>query len=104
MITKKWAGRCLQRPCWRLRRAENALQLGWLPDFSLSILPAGGQSPEQQIATLKEIVEKSRAKDKAVPPGLHAQLGLLYSKIGNDGQAMNEFNTEKRCSRSRRRL
>ncbi|WP_164305181.1 DUF4810 domain-containing protein, partial [Streptococcus pneumoniae] len=28
-----------------------------------------GQSPEQQIATLKEIVEKSRAKDKAVPPG-----------------------------------
>ena len=54
-----------------------------------------GLSPEQQILTLKEIAEKSRAKNKAVPPGLHAQLGLLYSKTGNTGQAMTEFNTEK---------
>lgn len=54
-----------------------------------------GLSPEQQIMTLKEIVEKSRARDKAVPPGLHAQLGLLYSKTGNNGQALAEFNTEK---------
>lgn len=45
--------------------------------------------------TLKEIVEKSRARDKAVTPGLHAQLGLLYSKTGNNGQALAEFNTDK---------
>src|SRR5471030_2801222 len=33
--------------------------------------------PEQQIASLKESIEKSRATNKLVPPGLHAQLGLL---------------------------
>lgn len=52
-------------------------------------------SPEQQIDKLKEIIEQSRAKDKTVPPGLHAHLGLLYTKTGHVEQAFREFNTEK---------
>ncbi|AVJ16786.1 MULTISPECIES: DUF4810 domain-containing protein [Serratia] len=55
-----------------------------------------GVSTEQQIATLNQTVETSRAKNKAVPPGLHAQLGLLYAKSGRPDQAFTEFNTEKR--------
>lgn len=39
--------------------------------------------PEEQIASLKESIEKSRATNKAVPPGLHAQLGLLYANTGH---------------------
>ncbi len=51
--------------------------------------------PEQQIASLKESIEKSRATNKLVPPGLHAQLGLLYANTGHTDQAFQEFNTEK---------
>lgn len=51
--------------------------------------------PEQQIASLKESIEKSRATNKQVPPGLHAQLGLLYANTGNTDQSFQEFNTEK---------
>lgn len=55
-----------------------------------------GVSSEQQITALNQMVETSRASDKAVPPGLHAQLGLLYAKSGRPDQAFTEFNTEKR--------
>jgi len=51
--------------------------------------------PEEQIASLKESIEKSRAPNKAVPPGLHAQLGLLYANTGHTDLAFQEFNTEK---------
>lgn len=57
---------------------------------------AGGTSPEQQINDLQKIIQTSAAKDKAVPPGLHAHLGLLYAKTGRTEQALAEFATEKR--------
>lgn len=53
-------------------------------------------STEQQIASLKENIEKSRSKGLSVPPGLHAHLGMLYSNTGRADLAMAEFNTEKR--------
>ena len=52
-------------------------------------------SPQEQIATLQKLVEKSRAGTKPVPPGVHAQLGMLYNNTGNAAQAMSEFNAEK---------
>ena len=52
-------------------------------------------SQEEQIASLKESIEKSRATNKLVPPGLHAQLGLLYANTGHTDQAFQDFNTEK---------
>lgn len=52
-------------------------------------------SPQQQIATLQKLVEQSKAKNKPVPPGVHAQLGMLYGNTGNAGLAMEEFNAEK---------
>ncbi|MGE4754626.1 DUF4810 domain-containing protein [Yersinia enterocolitica] len=52
-------------------------------------------SSEQQIAALKESIEKSRAQGLPVPPGLHAHLGMLYGNTGHTDLAMTEFNTEK---------
>ena len=40
-------------------------------------------SPEQQIAALKESIEKSRAQGLPVPPCLHAHLGMLYGNTGH---------------------
>lgn len=54
-----------------------------------------GNANEKQIAHLHEIIEKSRAQNLPVPPGLHAHLGLLYIKTGHPDQGFTEFNTEK---------
>lgn len=52
-------------------------------------------TPQEQIATLQKLIEQSKANNKPVPPGVHAQLGMLYSNTGNAGLAMAEFNSEK---------
>ena len=54
-----------------------------------------GESKEAQAQALEADLEKIRAKNGAVPPGYHAQLGLLYSSIGKDDQMVREFETEK---------
>ncbi|WP_213989195.1 DUF4810 domain-containing protein [Sodalis sp. dw_96] len=55
----------------------------------------GKTSPDEQIAALKESLEKTRATAKKVPPGLHAHLGLLYANTGRTDLAFQEFNQEK---------
>lgn len=55
----------------------------------------GKVGPEQQIAALNQSIEKARATNKKVPPGLYAQLGLLYANTGHTDQAFQAFNTEK---------
>lgn len=52
-------------------------------------------SPQEQIAALQKLVEESQASNKPVPPGVHAQLGMLFSNTGNASMAMAEFNAEK---------
>lgn len=54
-----------------------------------------GESKEEQITALERDLEKIKAKNGAVPPGYHAQLGLLYSSLGKDDQMMQQFRTEK---------
>ena len=53
------------------------------------------KSPEQQIESLNAIVEQAKAKNKPVPPGLHAQIGLLYVDTGRHDLAFQQFNSEK---------
>ncbi|MBD2803547.1 DUF4810 domain-containing protein [Xenorhabdus sp. 42] len=53
-------------------------------------------SPQEQLQALRNVIEKAKAKDKPVPPGLHAQMGLLYSKIGNLEYAFQQFEIEKK--------
>jgi hypothetical protein len=55
----------------------------------------GKTTPEEQIASLQNTIEKSRASGSAIPPGLHAHLGLLYANIGQNDQAFREFEIEK---------
>ncbi|HGM5582381.1 TPA: DUF4810 domain-containing protein [Pseudomonas putida] len=53
------------------------------------------QSKEEQVIALERDLEKIKAKNGAVPPGYHAQLGLLYSGLGKDDQMIQQFRTEK---------
>jgi len=53
-------------------------------------------SLEEQIAALEQHIQLARANSAAVPPGLHAHLGLLYAELGRDDQVRQQFETEKR--------
>lgn len=55
----------------------------------------GKTTPGEQIATLQKTIEKARAKGSAVPPGLHAHLGLLYANVGQNEAASRQFDIEK---------
>lgn len=54
-----------------------------------------GESKEAQITALEGGLEKIKAKGGAVPPGYHAQLGMLYLNVGKGDQMVKEFQTEK---------
>lgn len=54
-----------------------------------------GEPQQAQVEVLEADLEKIKAKDGAVPPGYHAQLGMLYMGLGKDDQMIAEFNTEK---------
>lgn len=49
----------------------------------------------EQIDTLEEVIETAAAKGKAVAPGVHAHLGMLYFESGNSGQGTGHFEQEK---------
>ncbi len=55
----------------------------------------GKTTPGEQIATLQKTIEQARAKGAAIPPGLHAHLGLLYANIGQNDEAFRQFEREK---------
>ncbi|RKF43501.1 DUF4810 domain-containing protein [Paraburkholderia fungorum] len=55
----------------------------------------GEKAPQAQIDALEKAVQEIRAKGNTPPPGFHAQLGMLYATVGNDTQAMQEFDAEK---------
>lgn len=54
-----------------------------------------GESKEAQITALESGLQKIKAQSGAVPPGYHAQLGMLYLNIGKGDQMVKEFQTEK---------
>ncbi|WP_321936613.1 MULTISPECIES: DUF4810 domain-containing protein [unclassified Paraburkholderia] len=55
----------------------------------------GQKAPQEQIDVLEKSLQEIRAKGNTPPPGFHAQLGMLYANVGNDTQAMQEFDAEK---------
>lgn len=54
-----------------------------------------GESKESQIIALESGLQKIKAKGGVVPPGYHAQLGMLYLDAGKGDQMVKEFQTEK---------
>jgi hypothetical protein len=57
---------------------------------------ADGSTPVAQLGVLEEQLQKTTAAGEAVPPGLHAHLGLLKLKVGNTDEAVAHLETEKR--------
>lgn len=52
-------------------------------------------SPDEEIQYLNKIIVKAKESKKGIPPGVYAQLGMVYSKQGNLSQAREAFNQEK---------
>ena len=50
---------------------------------------------EQQITTLEEVIQTASAKNKAIAPGIHAHLGMLYFETGNSSLGIKHFEQEK---------
>lgn len=50
-------------------------------------------NPQEQLQSLEQMAEMG--KDK-VPPGLYAQIGLLYNQLGNSVKAKDAFAQERR--------
>ncbi|MEJ6816368.1 DUF4810 domain-containing protein [Pseudomonas sp. LF-5] len=50
---------------------------------------------EAQAEALEADLQKIRASGRAVPPGYHAHLGLLYLSMGKDDQMVQQLRTEK---------
>ena len=59
-------------------------------------LKSDGANPGPQIALLEAQVQKNAATGEASPPGLHAHLGLLYSKAGDDAKAVEYLTAERK--------
>ena len=58
-------------------------------------LRGNGVDPGEQITKLEAEVEKNAASAKASPPGLHGHLALLYSKLGDDANAIRHLQAER---------
>lgn len=54
-----------------------------------------GSSPQEQVAALEASLQEARAQDRALPPGFHAHLGMLYAELGKPDQVRQQFETEK---------
>ncbi len=52
-------------------------------------------STQEQIAVLQKDLAQAKAQNKAVSPGLHAHLGMLYMKTGQESSALAHFSQEK---------
>lgn len=55
---------------------------------------AGGDAA-RQAALLEQQLQRTAAKGRAVPPGLHAHLALLHAQLGNDARAVEHLRAEK---------
>lgn len=54
-----------------------------------------GASAGDQIKVIEAQLQKNKAVGELSPPGLHAHLALLYSKLGNDSAAREHLVAER---------
>jgi len=52
-------------------------------------------SPQDQVLKLEKDVEKAKAKNLAVPPGLYAHLGMQYLNMNDAPRAIQYFELER---------
>lgn len=53
------------------------------------------ESPEEQILILERHAQETQASGKQLPPGYRAHLGLLYAKVGREGDFFAALEQEK---------
>lgn len=58
-------------------------------------LKGTGVAPQDQIGSLQQTMQQAAASGLKLPPGFNAQLGLLYLKAGQPGQAQAAFRAEE---------
>ncbi|HEX9446088.1 MAG TPA: DUF4810 domain-containing protein [Candidatus Binatia bacterium] len=80
-------GACARPALYSWGRYENLI-------YEMYMKP-GQADPGTQVAKLTEDIEKAKAGDKPVPPGVHAHLGYLYYQQGNVAGARQELQIEK---------
>jgi hypothetical protein len=59
-------------------------------------LRGDGKSPAEQLGLLDEQLHKTAAAGTAVPPGLHAHMGLLNLQLGQDADGVAHLEAERR--------
>ncbi len=68
---------------------------GEYPKATYAYLRGDRATPEEQLEALKKTLAVAGEKGWRVPPGLHAQLGLLYAQKGDSDLAREHWETEK---------
>lgn len=53
-------------------------------------------SPEAQVLSMEEGIQKANAAQRMLPPGYYAHLGLMYMNAGRTDQALSAWEHEKR--------
>lgn len=52
-------------------------------------------TPQEQIQALESTIQQAAARQQAIAPGVHAQLGMLYFETGNADRGTAELLQEK---------
>jgi hypothetical protein len=58
-------------------------------------LKGQSNSPKEQILAMEKIIQQAKAKNKPLPPGFYAHLGLLELSEGNGDSARSSFEMER---------
>lgn len=75
---------------------QNLYSWGEYPQQSyLTLTLPEKASPQTQVLKLEKDIEKAKAKNRAVPPGLYAHLGLLHLNLNNPQRAAEYFELER---------
>jgi hypothetical protein len=77
------------------KTTEPLYYYGEYPSTVYNFFKADDTSISEQIDVLEETLEKASNNGKAVPPGLHAHLGMLYFEVGDEATAIGHLSTEK---------
>jgi hypothetical protein len=71
---------------------------GWgpYPAAVATALRSSGGDAARQAAALEALLQQNAAAGRALPPGLHAHLALLYTQLRDEAAAIGHLEAEKR--------
>ncbi len=75
--------------------ATNTALYNWGPYEDQVYAHFKNESPEEQILILEKHAQETQASGRQLPPGFRAHLGLLYSKVGREGEFVMALEQEK---------